>query len=68
MFEPECPISAADAATKQVGDRINLTGEDVRITVRSSSRVYHIEQGAGSVELGDVANYFNAQAGMTCRS
>src|SRR5450631_4015278 len=43
MFEPECPITAADAATKRVGDRINLTGEDVRITVRSSSRVYHIE-------------------------
>ena len=64
MFEPECPITAADAATKRVGDRINLTGEDVRITVRSSSRVYHIEGRAPEgVELGDVANYFNAQAG-----
>ena len=64
MFEPEYPMTAADAATKRVGDRINLTGEDVRITLRSTSRVYHIEGRAPEgVEVGDVANYFNAQAG-----
>jgi hypothetical protein len=64
MFEPEYPMTAADAATKRVGDHINLTGEDVHITLRSSSRVYHIEgQAPEGVEIGDVANYFNAQAG-----
>jgi hypothetical protein len=64
MFEPEYPMTAADAATKRVGDRLNLTGEDVRITLRSASRVYHIEgQAPEGVEVGDVANYFNAEAG-----
>lgn len=64
MFEPEYPMTAADAATKRVGDRVNLTGEDVRITLRSASRVYHIEGKAPEgVEVGDVANYFNAEAG-----
>ena len=64
MFEPEYPMTAADAATKCIGDHVNLTGEDVRITLRSSSRVYHIEgQAPEGVEAGDVANYFNAQAG-----
>ena len=57
-------MTAADAATKRVGDRLNLTGEDVRVTLRSTSRVYHIEgQAPEGVEVGDVANYFNAQAG-----
>jgi hypothetical protein len=64
MFVPEYPMTAADAATKRVGDRINLTGEDVRITLRSTSQVYYIEGKAPEgVEVGDVANYFNAQAG-----
>lgn len=64
MFEPEYPMTAADAATKRVGDHINLTGEDVRVTLRSTSRVYHIEGKAPEgVEVGDVADYFNAEAG-----
>ena len=64
LFDPEYPMTAADAATKRVGDHLNLTGEDVRITLRSASRVYHIEgQAPEGVEVGDVANYFNAEAG-----
>ncbi len=64
LFEPEYPMTAADAVTKRVGDRLNLTGEDVRVTLRSASRVYHIEgQAPEGVEVGDVANYFNAEAG-----
>ena len=64
LFKPEYPMTAADAATKRVGDRLNLTGEDVRVTLRSTSRVYHIEgQAPEGVEVGDVANYFNAEAG-----
>jgi hypothetical protein len=64
LFKPEYPMTAADAATKRVGDHLNLTGEDVRVTLRSTSRVYHIEgQAPEGVEVGDVANYFNAEAG-----
>ena len=64
MFEPEYPMTATDAATKRVGDSLNLTGTDVRVTLRDTSRVYHIESKAPEgVEVGDVANYFNAEAG-----
>jgi hypothetical protein len=64
MFEPEYPMTAADAATKRVGDRLNLTGTDVRVTLLDTSRVYRIEgQAPEGVEVGDVAHYFNAEAG-----
>lgn len=64
LFEPEFPMSASDAAAKRVGDRINLEGTDVRISLVDESRVYHIEGDAPEgVELGDVAKYFNAQSG-----
>jgi hypothetical protein len=64
MFEPEFPLSAAEAASKRVGDRINLEGTHVRISLVDESRVYHIEGDAPEgVELGDVAKYFNAQSG-----
>ena len=62
QFAPEFPLTAAEAAGKHVGDRINLEGTDVRITLVDESRVYFIEGEAPSgVELGDVANYFNAR-------
>lgn len=64
LFEPEYPMTAADAATKRAGDRLNLNGTDVRVTLVDSSRVYRIEGRAPEgVEMGDRANYFNAQAG-----
>ena len=64
LFDPEYPMTAADAATKQVGDHLNLTGTDVRVTLRDTSRVYRIEgQAPEGVEVGDVAHYFNAEAG-----
>ena len=64
MFEPEYPMTAADAATKRVGDRLNLTGTEVRVTLLDTSRVYRIEGKAPEgVEVGDMANYFNAEAG-----
>ena len=64
MFEPEYPMTAADAATKRVGDSLNLTGTDVRVTLLDTSRVYRIEGKApDGVEVGDVANYFNAETG-----
>src|ERR1017187_4304708 len=65
LFEPEYPLTAADAATKRVGDPLNLTGDDVRVTFRGSSRVYRIEGTAPEgVEVGSVAEYFNAEAGQ----
>lgn len=64
MFAPEYALTAAEAARKRIGDRINLEGTDARITLVDESRVYYIEGDAPEgVELGDVANYFNARLG-----
>jgi hypothetical protein len=64
LFEPEYPLSATEAASKRVGDRINLEGTDARITLVDESRVYYIEgEAPEGVELGDVAAYFNARLG-----
>lgn len=64
LFEPEYPLTAADAATKRVGDYLNLEGTAVRVTLVDESRVYLIEgEAPEGVELGDVANYFNAKSG-----
>jgi hypothetical protein len=64
QFEPEYPMSAADAATKRVGDRLNLTGVEVQVTLVDKSRVYYLEGRAPEgVQLGVGARYFNAEAG-----
>lgn len=64
LFEPEYPLSATDAASKRVGDHLNLEGTDARITLVDESRVYYIEgEAPEGVELGDGANYFNARLG-----
>ena len=66
LFEPENSITAADAAAKRVGDPLNLEGTDVRVTLVSRSRIYHIEgEAPEGEEVGDVAQYFNAEAGNT---
>ena len=63
MFEPQFPITAADAASKRVGDPINLDGSHLRITLRDHSRIYFIEgEAPEGEEVGDVAEYFNAEA------
>lgn len=62
LFEVEYPLTAADAASKRVGDRLTLDDSDVRITLVDESRVYHIEgEAPEGVEKGDVAHYFNAE-------
>lgn len=62
MITPDYPLTATEAASKRAGDRINLEGTDARITLVDESRVYHIEgEAPEGVELGDVANYFNAR-------
>jgi len=63
MFEPEHPMTAADAATKAVGDALNLNGTDVWVTLVQTSRVYRVEGMAPEgVNVGSTANYFNAEA------
>ena len=64
QFEPEYPMTAEDAATKQVGDPLNLDGTDVKVTLLENSRIYFTE---GKVPEGEVvgaeASYFNAEHG-----
>lgn len=63
-FTPSHPISAREAASKRVGDMVNLDGTPTRVTLVDQSRVYHIEGSAPEgVEIGDVANYFNVDTG-----
>jgi len=64
LFEPPAPLSAAAAAAKQVGETLLLEGQRLRVTLVDESRVYHIEgEAPEGVEVGDVARYFNAEAG-----
>jgi hypothetical protein len=66
MFEPGRPLTAADAATKRVGDALDLGGTKMFVRLVSTSRVYHIEGKAPEgEEVGKVAHYFNATAGNT---
>ena len=63
-FNPDYTLTAAEAAAKQVGDSLNLTGTDVRVTLVQSSKVYYLEgQAPEGVTVGSRANYFNAEAG-----
>lgn len=63
-FTPATPLTAADAASKQVGDRMSLDGVSAEVTVVDETRVYEIEGNAPDwVSVGDVSKYFNAEAG-----
>ncbi|TAK95311.1 MAG: DUF4178 domain-containing protein [Verrucomicrobia bacterium] len=62
LFEPESPMSPAEAATRRVGDSVTLDGMVMSVTLVDESRVYHIEgEAPEGVEVGDIAHYFNAQ-------
>jgi hypothetical protein len=64
MFEPEFELPAEDAATKRVGDVVNLDGVDVTVTLVQESRIYLIDGTAPEGQkVGSRANYFNAEAG-----
>lgn len=64
LFEPQNPISVAEARTKRLGQLVNLHGDPLPITLVDESRVHFIEgQAPEGVEVGDVANYFNAERG-----
>ena len=63
-FEPDNPRSVPEAAAQRVGDEVNFDGTPLRVTLVDESRVYHIEgEAPEGVEMGDVAHYFNAEAG-----
>jgi len=63
-FTPSQPMTAREAASKRVGDTVNLDGTPTRVTLVDQSRVYQIEgQAPEGVEVGDVANYFNVDTG-----
>lgn len=63
-FEPLRPLTAMEASFKRVGQMVELDGIPTRISLVDQSRVCHIEGVApAGVELGDVANYFNAETG-----
>ncbi len=66
MFDPENPLTAADAAAKRVGDPLNLDGTEVRVTLVEQSLVRRVEgKVPEGVAFGKVANYFNAESGST---
>jgi hypothetical protein len=64
LFEPSNPLTASEAATKQIGDQVNLDGEPMPVTLVDQSRVHFAEgQPPEGVEVGDVADYFNVESG-----
>ncbi|MDP3069863.1 MAG: DUF4178 domain-containing protein [Opitutaceae bacterium] len=67
LFRPFTPLralTAAEAASKRIGDKVNLDGTPVAITLADESRVVRLEgQGPEGVEVGDIAHYFNADTG-----
>lgn len=63
-FTPTRPLTAREAGLKKVGDRVNLDGVSTEVTVVDETRVHFIEGKAPDwVSVGDVAQYFNAEAG-----
>ena len=65
MFEPQFPITAADAATKLTGQMINLDGDNCYVSQKARSRVYYVEGTPPEGEaVGTTADYFNATRGM----
>lgn len=64
LLEPAPPITAAEAATRRVGDSVEFSGTTLRVTCVDESRVVRVEgQAPEGVEEGDVAHYFNAESG-----
>lgn len=64
LIDPPRPVGVAEAESKQLGESFEFEGRQLRITTVDESRVSEIEgQAPEGVEQGDVAHYFNAQAG-----
>jgi hypothetical protein len=64
LLEPRRPLTVAEAAAKRVGDTIEFEGRRIPVTLVDESRVERIDgQAPEGVAIGDVARYFNADAG-----
>jgi hypothetical protein len=64
MFKPSEAMTATEAEVKQKGDRVNLDGTAMPVTLVDSSRVYFVEgKVPEGVAVGQRAHYFNAEAG-----
>ena len=64
--EPEVTMTAAEASTKNIGDRLTIDYTSVTVSLVDESRIYFIEGKAPEgMEVGDVAHYFNAESGNT---
>lgn len=64
LYAPREPLTPAEAARKQVGDTVTFEGRQIPVTLVDSSKVAFIEgEAPEDVEVGDVAHYFNADAG-----
>jgi hypothetical protein len=64
LFQPACPMTTKNAATKREGDPLDLEGMHMFVRLVSKSRVYHIEGKAPEgIEVGEEAHYFNAVTG-----
>ena len=63
LFDPSCPLSAAEAAAKRVGQGVDLIGRSARVTLVGRSRVVQTEgEMSEGMARGSVADYFNADA------
>ena len=64
LYEPLHTLSIGEARAKRAGQTVNFEGRPIHISLVDQSRVYHIEGVAPEgVAVGDVASYFNADAG-----
>ena len=64
LYEPLHALSIGEARAKRAGETVNFEGRPIHISLVDQSRVYHIEgEAPEGVEVGDIANYFNADAG-----
>lgn len=65
-IEPDTTMTAAEAAAKTVGDRMVIDSTNVCVSLVDESRIYFIEgEAPAGMDVGDVANYFNAESGNT---
>jgi hypothetical protein len=63
-YELNPPITVAEAAGKRVGDTMQFEGRSIKVTLVDQSTVRYIEgEAPEGVEVGDKADYFNADAG-----
>ena len=64
LYEPLRALSVSEAQAKRAGQTVDFEGRPIHISLVDQSRVYYVEgEAPEGVEVGKVANYFNADAG-----